>query len=48
MIVSRAGWFFGVHCFTTYVKVAVFRGTSLRPVPPAKSKSNGHAHPRHS
>ena len=33
------GWFLGIHCFTNYVKVAFFRGTSLRPVPPAESKS---------
>ena len=28
------GWFLGIHCFTKYIKVAFFRGTSLRPVPP--------------
>jgi hypothetical protein len=33
------GWFLGVHVFTRYVKVAFFRGTSLRPVPPGASKS---------
>ena len=27
-------WFLGFHCFTNYVKVAFFRGASLRPVPP--------------
>ena len=32
-------WFLGMHCFTSYVKVAFFRGTSLRPVPPGASKS---------
>ncbi len=32
------GWFLSFHCFTNYVKVAFFRGTSLRPVPPAASK----------
>jgi hypothetical protein len=32
-------WFLGIHCFTKYVKVAFFRGTSLRPVPPGASKS---------
>ena len=32
------GWFLGLHCFTKYVKVAFFRGTSLRPVPPGESK----------
>ena len=31
-------WFLGVHCFTNYVKVAFFRGASLRPVPPGESK----------
>jgi hypothetical protein len=33
------GWFLGFHCLTKYVKVAFFRGTSLRPVPPGESKS---------
>jgi hypothetical protein len=33
------GWFLSIHCFTKYVKVAFFRGTSLRPVPPGASKS---------
>ena len=32
------GWFLSFHCFTSYVKVAFFRGTSLRPVPPGESK----------
>jgi hypothetical protein len=32
------GWFLGVHCFTKHVKVAFFRGTSLRPLPPGDSK----------
>jgi len=36
--VEGDGWFLNFHCFTTYVKVAFFRGTSLRPVPPGKSK----------
>ena len=31
------GWFLGFHCLTKYVKVAFFRGTSLRPVPPGES-----------
>jgi hypothetical protein len=38
--VEDRGWFLGMHCFTNYVKVAFFRGTSLRPVPPGASKSN--------
>ncbi len=33
--VEGEGWFLGIHCFTKHVKVAFFRGTSLRPVPPA-------------
>lgn len=32
------GWFLGFHCITKYVKVAFFRGTSLRPLPPVESK----------
>ena len=31
-------WFLGLHCVTKYVKVAFFRGASLRPVPPGESK----------
>src|SRR5262245_37210116 len=36
--VESDGWFLNVHCFTKYVKVAFFRGSSLRPVPPGASK----------
>jgi hypothetical protein len=36
--IEGEGWFLNIHCFTKYVKVAFFRGTSLRPVPPGKSK----------
>ena len=36
--IEGQGWFLSVHCFTKYIKVAFFRGTSLRPVPPGKSK----------
>jgi hypothetical protein len=32
------GWFLSFHCFTKYVKVTFFRGTSLRPVPLGESK----------
>jgi hypothetical protein len=32
------GWFVSFHCFTNYMKVTFFRGTSLRPVPPGESK----------
>jgi hypothetical protein len=31
-------WFLGIHCFTKYIKVAFFRGVSLRPLPPGESK----------
>jgi hypothetical protein len=36
--VEGQGWFLSYHCFTKYVKVTFFRGTSLRPVPPGSSK----------
>ena len=36
--IDGQGWFLGFHTFTHYVKVAFFRGTSLRPVPPGASK----------
>jgi hypothetical protein len=32
------GWFLNFHCYTNYVKVAFFRGASLRPRPPGESK----------
>jgi hypothetical protein len=37
--VEGRGWFLGVHTFTNYIKVAFFRGASLRPVPPGASTS---------
>ena len=36
--IEGQGWFLNLHCFTKYVKVAFFRGTSLRPLPPVESK----------
>jgi hypothetical protein len=36
--IAGQGWFLGFHCMTKYIKVAFFRGTSLRPVPPGESK----------
>lgn len=36
--VEGRGWFLGVHCLTKYVKVALFRGAALRPLPPVESK----------
>lgn len=36
--IEGQGWFLSFHCFAKYVKVAFFRGASLRPVPPGTSK----------
>jgi hypothetical protein len=36
--IEGQGWFLGIHCYTKYIKVAFFRGTSLRPLPPGESK----------
>jgi len=36
--IEGQGWFLSYHCFTRYVKVTFFRGTSLHPVPPGESK----------
>jgi hypothetical protein len=36
--VQGQGWFLGIHTFANYVKVAFFRGRSLRPLPPGESK----------
>ena len=36
--VEGQGWFLGLHVFTRYVKLAFFRGGSLRPLPPGVSK----------
>ena len=35
---ENEGWFLNLHCFTKYVKVSFFRGSSLDPVPPGASK----------
>src|SRR5215510_14309150 len=36
--IEGQGWFLNFHCFTSYIKIAFFRGASLRPVPPGASK----------
>jgi hypothetical protein len=36
--IEGKGWFLGVHAFTHYLKLAFFRGRSLRPLPPGTSK----------
>jgi hypothetical protein len=35
---DRDGWFLSFHCFTKYVKVTFFRGTSLHPPPSGQSR----------
>ena len=45
--IEGQGWFLGLHTFTHYVKVAFFRGASLRPVPPRRQQGQGHALHRH-
>ncbi len=35
---EEGSWFLSFHCFTKYVKVTFFKGMSLNPVPPGKSK----------
>ena len=36
--VERQGWFLNFHAFTKYLKIAFFRGSSLRPPPPGEAK----------
>jgi hypothetical protein len=36
--VEGQGWFLSFHCFTKYVKVTFFHGTSLSPMPPGESQ----------
>jgi hypothetical protein len=36
--IEGQGWFLSFHCYTSYVKVAFFRGASLRPLPPGESR----------
>lgn len=36
--VEEGSWFLSFHCFAKYIKVAFFRGASLKPVPPFTSK----------
>jgi hypothetical protein len=35
--IAGLGWFLGFHCLANYVKLAFFRGASLRPLPPGDS-----------
>lgn len=36
--IKGEGWFLSYHCFTKYVKVTFFRGSSLHPLPAGVSK----------
>jgi hypothetical protein len=36
--VEAGGWFLAFRCYTRYVQLSFFRGTSLDPVPPKGSK----------
>ena len=36
--IDEGTWMVSMHCFARYVKVAFFRGTSLRPLPPGASR----------
>ena len=42
--VEGKGWFLSFHCFTKYVKVTFFNGSSLLPMPPGESKHKGVRH----
>jgi len=35
---AGCGWFLSFHCFTKYIKLTFFDGTSLEPLPPVGSK----------
>lgn len=35
--IEGQGWFLSFHCFAKYVKVAFFKGASLKPLPPGPS-----------
>lgn len=35
---GQEGWFLAFRCYTAYVQVQFFRGTSLEPMPPKASK----------
>lgn len=42
--IEGSGWFLSFHCFTRYIKVSFFNGSSLDPAPPVGSK---HEHVRY-
>ena len=36
--IEDQGWFLSYHVFTLYIKVTLFQGASLRPLPPGAGK----------
>lgn len=46
--VAPGRWFLGFHCFERYVKITLFRGAELTPLPPIASRQPhvryGHLH----
>lgn len=36
--IAGGGWFLSFHCYDRYIKLAFFRGASLQPLPPGRSK----------
>ena len=39
--VDGQGWFLSIHCYTNFVRLSFFNGTSLDPLPPGGSKVKG-------
>lgn len=39
--IDGESWFVSMHCFTRFVRLTFFRGTSLKPMPPGESKVEG-------
>ena len=37
--IAGKGWFLSLHAFDRYIKLAFFRGSALRPLPPGASKN---------
>jgi hypothetical protein len=36
--IEGQAWFLSFHCYTKFIKLAFFRGSSLKPIPPGESK----------
>lgn len=37
--IEGQGWFLSLHAYKNYIKIAFFKGSSLKPLPPGESKS---------